>query len=71
MTIDQIVALASVPLSVGMNVGLYVHLSSNMNGRLDSFERRVDLRFDSVERRLELIQGDLHNMDIRLTKLEK
>jgi hypothetical protein len=60
MTISEIVALASVLISVGMNVSLYVHLSSVMNSR-----------FDSVERRLELIQGDLHNMDVRLTKLEK
>jgi hypothetical protein len=27
-------------------------------------------RFDSVERRLEMIQGNVHEMDIRLTKLE-
>ncbi|HZL56268.1 MAG TPA: hypothetical protein VFC21_04270 [Bryobacteraceae bacterium] len=59
MTISEIVALASVLISVGMNVGLYVHLSSTMNAR-----------FDSVERRLEMIQGDTHQMDIRLTKLE-
>jgi hypothetical protein len=60
MTISEIVALASVLVSVGMNVGLYVHLSAVMNSR-----------FDSVERRLELIQGDTHHLDIRLTKLEK
>jgi len=60
MTIGEIVALASVLISVGMNVGLYVHLSAVMNSR-----------FDSVERRLELIQGDTHKLDIRLTKLEK
>ena len=60
MTIGEIVALASVLISVGMNVGLYVHLSAVMNSR-----------FDSVERRLELIQGDTHQLDIRLTKLEK
>ena len=60
MTISEIIAIASVLISVGMNVGLYVHLSSVMNSR-----------FDSVERRLELIQGDTHQMDIRLTKIEK
>jgi hypothetical protein len=47
-------------ISVGMNVGLYVHLSSVTNSR-----------FDSVERRLELIERDTHQLDIRLTKLEK
>jgi len=67
MTISEIVALASVLISVGMNVGLYVHLSSTMNTRFDS----VDRKLDSVERRLEMIQGDTHQMDIRLTKLEK
>lgn len=51
MSISEIVALASVLISVGMNVGLYVHLSSIMNSR-----------FDSVERRLELIQGDTYQM---------
>jgi hypothetical protein len=60
MTISEIVALASVLISVGMNVGLYINLSSTMNGR-----------FDSIERRLEMIQGDTHQMDIRFTKLEK
>jgi hypothetical protein len=67
MTISEIVALASVLISVGMNVGLYVHLSSTMNARFDGSDRH----FESIERRLELIQGDLHQMDIRLTRLEK
>lgn len=63
MTTPEIVALVaavvSVLLSVGTNVALYIHLSSTMN-----------TRFDSVERRLELIQGDMHNMDKRLNLLE-
>jgi hypothetical protein len=67
MSISEIVALASVLISVGMNIGLYIHLSSTMNARFDS----VDRKFDSIERRLEMIQGDTHQMDIRLTKLEK
>jgi hypothetical protein len=71
MTINEVVTLASMFVSVGMNVGLYIHLSSTTGSRLDSIERRMDSRFDSVERRLEMIQGDMHNMDIRLTKLEK
>jgi hypothetical protein len=60
MTINQIVALASVVISIGTNVALCVHLSSTMNSR-----------FDPIQRRLELIQGDMHNMDIRLTRLER
>jgi hypothetical protein len=78
LTINEIVALASVLVSIGTNVALYIHLSAIMNGRFDSFERkvesrfeRVDLRFDSVERRLEMIQGDTHALDVRLTKLER
>lgn len=67
MTISEIVALASVLISVGMNVGLYVHLSSVVNSRFDAADRK----FESIERRLEMIQGDTHHMDIRLTKLEK
>lgn len=67
MTINEIVALASMLISVGMNVGLYVHLSSVVNSRFDAADRN----FESIERRLELIQGDFHHMDIRLTKLEQ
>jgi hypothetical protein len=65
-------------LSIGVNVALYLHVSSTltstnatltgtMNNRFDA----IDRRFESIERRLELIQGDCHQMDIRLTKLEK
>jgi hypothetical protein len=67
MTLNEIVALASVVLSIGTNIGLYIHLSSAMNTRFDS----VDRKFESIERRLELIQGDTHQMDIRLTQLER
>ncbi len=42
-----------------------------MNARFDAAERKTDARFDSVERRLELIQGDTHQMDIRITRLER
>ena len=28
------------------------------------------MAFESIGRRLELMQGDLHQMDIRLTKME-
>ena len=59
MTVSEIAAMVAVVLSVGTNVALYVHLSSVMNSR-----------FDSVERRLELIQGDTHQLDLRLTKME-
>jgi hypothetical protein len=82
MTIAEIVAPASLLFSIGANMALYIHLSSTMNGRFDSFERKIDARFDaserktdarfdSIERRLEMIQADTHNMDVRLTKLEK
>ena len=78
MTITEIVALASLLFSIGTNMALYIHLSSTMNGRFDSFERKMDARFekvdgrfDSIERRLEMIQADTHNLDVRLTKLEK
>jgi hypothetical protein len=30
----------------------------------------VDQKFESVERRLEMIQGNMHDVDLRLTKLE-
>jgi hypothetical protein len=45
---------------VGTNVALYIHLSGIMH-----------TRFDGVERRLELIQGSLHDLDTRVTRLEK
>ncbi len=77
MTINEVAALAAVVLSIGTNVALYIHLSATMNTRFDSIVatvdgrfNSVDARFDSIERRLELIQGDLHQMDIRLSKLE-
>ncbi len=59
MTATEIVTLATALLGIGTNVALYVHLSSTVN-----------TRFDSVERRLELIQGAIHDLDIRLTKME-
>lgn len=59
LTLSEIVALAAVVLSIGTNVALYVHLSSIMN-----------TRFDSVERRLEMLMGNFHEIDVRLTKLE-
>jgi hypothetical protein len=58
MTLSEIVSLAAVVLSIGTNVALYVHLSSVMN-----------TRFESVERRLEMIQGSIHELDVRVTKL--
>ena len=60
MTLAEMIALASVVISIGTNVVLYTHLSSVMH-----------TRFDSVERRLELMQGNLHDLDVRLTKLER
>jgi hypothetical protein len=60
MTLAEIIALASVAISIGTNVALYTHLSSVMH-----------TRFDSVERRLELMQCNLHDLDVRLTKLER
>ena len=60
MTLAEIIALASVVISIGTNVALYTHLSSVMH-----------TRFDSVERRLELMQGNLHDLEVRLTKLER
>jgi hypothetical protein len=81
MTIAEIVALASVLISIGTNIGLYIHLSSAMSGRFDTVDHRfdavdrrfdsVDRKFESVERRLEMIQADTHNLDVRLTRLEK
>jgi hypothetical protein len=60
VTISEVVALAAVVLSIGTNVGLYIHLSSVMNSR-----------FDSVERRLEMLLGSTHDLDVRLTKMER
>ena len=60
MTINDIVALGAVILSIGTNVVLYAHLGSTMNARFDSIDRRfdaVDRHFESVKRRLEMIQG--------------
>lgn len=71
MTITEIAVLASVILSIGTNVGLYIHLSSVLNARIENMNANMNSRFDSVERRLDLMQGALHELDIRLTKLER
>jgi hypothetical protein len=67
MTIAELVALASVLISIGANIDRYVHLSAVMNGRFDSVHRK----FESVERRLEMIQSDTHNLDVRPTRLAR
>jgi hypothetical protein len=54
MTINEIVALASVLISIGTNIGLYVHLSSVMNAGFGSVNRK----FEFIYCRLEVIQGD-------------
>ncbi|MGI8743183.1 MAG: hypothetical protein ACR2NN_11560 [Bryobacteraceae bacterium] len=66
MTVSEIAALASVVLSIGTNVALYIHLGATMNARFES----LNPKFESIERRLELVQGDLHQMDVRLSRLE-
>ena len=81
MTINEIAALAAVILSIGTIVALYIHLSQTMNTRFESISATMNTRFESitatmntrfesVDRRLELIQGDLHHMDLRLSKSE-
>ena len=57
MNISEIVALAGVVLSMGTNIGLYIHLSSVMNTRFDSAERKAGARHESIDRRLELNAG--------------
>jgi len=71
MTWNEVIALAALVLSVGTNVALYVHLSGVVHQRFDAVHRDVADGFASVERRLELMQGSMHELDIRLTKLEK
>jgi hypothetical protein len=60
MTINEIVALASVVISIGTNVALYIHLSSIMN-----------TRFDLIERRFEVMLGKVIEIDNRLTRVEE
>ena len=59
MTINEIAALAAVILSIGTNVALYIHLSATMNSR-----------FDSVDRRLEVLTGKVVDIDNRVTRIE-
>jgi len=60
MTISEIVALASVVISIGTNVALYIHLSSTMNSR-----------FDSMERRFDVVLGKVVAIDNRRTRVEE
>ena len=59
MTINEIAALTAVILSIGTNVALYIHLSATMNSR-----------FDSVDRRLEVLTGKVVDIDNRVTRIE-
>ena len=67
MTIGEIAALAAVVLSIGTNVGLYIHLST----RFDSLSGTMSTRFDSVERRLETLTGSVDKINVRLTRWER
>jgi hypothetical protein len=60
MTLNEIMALASVVISIGTNVALYIHLSSIMN-----------TRFDLIERRFEVMLGKVIEIDNRLTRVEE
>ncbi len=73
MGISEDVAIGAVVLSLGTNIGLYVHLSSVMNSRFDAVDRKfetMERKFESVERRLEMIMGNTHEIDLRVSKLE-
>ncbi|HEX4134307.1 MAG TPA: hypothetical protein VHY84_06780 [Bryobacteraceae bacterium] len=61
MTINEIVAPASVIVSIGTNVALYTHLSATTNMRFDSFERR----FDSFEHRIDLMLSKMVTIEAR------
>ena len=52
-------------VSIGTNIGLYIHLSSVMNSRFDA----VDRRFESVERRFDVMLGKVIEIDNRLTRV--
>jgi hypothetical protein len=60
LAVNDIVALASVVIAIGTNVVLYVHLSSTMN-----------TRFDSIERRFDVMLGKVIGIDNRLTRVEE
>ncbi len=42
----------------------------SQNKRIDDLRGDLLTKFDSIEHRLQLIQGSLHELDIRLTKIE-
>jgi prefoldin subunit 5 len=67
LTINEIVALASVIVSIGTNVALYTHLSAVMNSRFES----VDRHFESLERRSDVMLGKVVEIDNRLTRVEE
>ena len=60
MTMGEVMALAAVGIPIGTNLALYLHLSRAMNAR-----------FDSVDRRLEMLTGLIDRIDAHLTKLER
>jgi hypothetical protein len=64
LTLDAIVALASVIISIGANTALYIHLSSTLSATMNS-------RFDSLERRFDVLLGKVVEIDNRLTRVEE
>jgi prefoldin subunit 5 len=64
LTINEIVALASVIVSIGTNVALYTHLSTTLNATMNS-------RFESLERRFDMMLGKMVEIDNRLTRVEE
>lgn len=54
-------------IGIGVNVVLYVHLSSVMNSRFGS----VDNRFDAMEHSFEVLTGKVIDIDNRLTRIEE
>jgi hypothetical protein len=60
LPVNDIVALASVVIAISTNVVLYIHLSSTMN-----------TRFDSIERRFDVMLGKVIEIDNRLTRVEE
>jgi hypothetical protein len=64
MTDLQLYILVAIPL-VGIlaNTGLFVHLSSTMNGRFAALESRLDHRLD-------MMQSDMKDLNRAMTALE-
>lgn len=65
MNTTEIVALASVLVSVGMNTALYIHLSSTVRGEMREVRTELREEIRSLRQAVELLTGKVYELMAR------